>query len=108
MGACRSVADTAASRPFPVACRIPASFRIGAIGWRPPPAPPLRRAQSLSERRRAHPPTSAGSGGAPVGFLEGLRNENNAVASRVRPAHVENLNFLAAEIERHAVPKGLI
>ena len=37
-----------------------------------------------------------------------LRNENNAVASRVRPAHVENLNFLAAEMERHAVPKGLI
>ena len=36
-----------------------------------------------------------------------LRNEDHAVASRVRPAQVQNLNLLAAEMERHAVPKGL-
>src|SRR6267143_2965227 len=37
-----------------------------------------------------------------------LRNEDNAVASRVRTAYVEYLALLAAQIERHAVSKRLI
>ena len=37
-----------------------------------------------------------------------LRHEDDAVASRVRPADVENLNLLAAVIQRHAIPERLL
>jgi len=37
-----------------------------------------------------------------------LRHEDDAVASRVRPADVENLNLLAAVIQRHAIAERLL
>src|SRR5262245_42247050 len=35
-----------------------------------------------------------------------LRNKDDAVASRVSPAKMENVNFLAAEVQGHAITKG--
>src|SRR5439155_10318557 len=84
-GARRSVADTAAAQPFPFGRRIPAFFRTVAIGSWPLLELLLHLAQSLSERHRVHPATSAESGGAVAGFPGGLREWDHVPVRRSRP-----------------------